>query len=286
MVEPLQDSDFETRLDSLFQSVDQLPTLPQILLEIQAQLNDAQSGAAELALAIETDPSVTANVLHLANSAFYGFSKRFASVKEAVILVGRREVERLVSATALIDTFKDSGGTMDYAEFWAHSLRAAEATEFISTHHFETSPYGSNEAYLGGLLHDCGKLILNQFLPDDWTNVRTYAETNDCTDWEAERAILGIDHGEIAARLLELWALAPSLIEGTRWHHRVSKCGPDYKNNAELIAFSDMLCHAYEQDELPERQIPHALFSLDENQVELLSSTLDTATERAELLLS
>lgn len=277
---------FEERLDSLFLTVDQLPTLPEILWEIQAQLQDSRSAAIDVAFAIENDPSITTNVLRLANSAFYGFSERFVSIEDAVIMIGRREIERMVSATLLIDSFGDASGTMDYAGFWAHSLRVADAAEFISEIHYTVSPYAPSEAYLGGLMHDCGKLILNQFLPDDWAKAETYAKVHDCTDCEAERATIGTDHGEIAARLLELWASAPNLIEGTRYHHCISQSSPDFTANAELIAFADSLAHAYENDELPEEEIPHALYGLNASKAALLAGALEGASKKAELLLS
>ena len=279
--------EFESRLDSLLVSTDRLPTLPQIFWEIQAQLQNAQNSADDLAFTIENDPSITANILRLANSAYYGFSERFVSLKDAIVLVGRREIERLVSATLIIDAFGESSESMDFPGFWTHCLQVAEAAEFISTHHFATSPYQApSEAYLAGLMHDLGKLILNQFLEDDWAAAHAYAQANVCSDAEAERLTLGIEHGEIAGRLMEIWALAPSLVTGTRWHHRVSECPPEDAASARLIAFADSLCYSYQRDELSESSIFDSHFGLDRGQVVLLTDTLDKATERAELLLN
>ncbi len=285
---PPQAQEFEARLDALLARVDQLPTLPQILWEIRAQLRDSQNAAADLASSIEDDPSLTANVLRLANSAFYGFSERIISVTDAVVAIGRREIERMVYATLAIDVFgaRDPRGSMDYTAYWTHSLQAAQVAESISMHHFKDDPNISSEAYLGGLLHDVGKLILNQFLPEDWVTVRAYADRHRCSDADAERATIGMDHGEVAARLMEAWALSPTIVEGTRWHHRPSGSGREHVAQAELIGFADSICHAYARGPLPERGMYHSRFSLDEKQVAALTRTLKSAALRATVLLS
>ncbi len=287
-VESRQARAFEARLDLLLVRVDQLPTLPQILWEIMAQLQNSRNAAIDLASAIEDDPSLTANVLRLANSAYYGFSGRFIGVRDAVVALGRSEIERMVNATLVIGSFRDAdvSGSMDYSGFWIHCLQVAEASEFISTHHSTTSPYGSSEAYVSGLLHDIGKLVLDQFFPDDWAQIRTCAAKYACSDAEAERATIGMDHGEVGARLMEAWALAPNLIQGTRWHHRILQSNREHTIKAELIGFADRVSHSYARGQLLERAIPHSFFDLDERQVASLARALNNAARRATVLLS
>ncbi len=283
---------FGARLDALVVRIDQLPTLPQILWEIVAQLQDSQNAAADLASAIEDDPSLTANVLRLVNSAHYGFSERFISVRDAVVALGRREIERLVGAAAVIDTFGSSGprGSMDYTAFWIHSLQVAEAAEHVSTLHYTLSPFAPSEAYLAGLLHDIGKLIMSQFLSEDWDCAVEHAAREGRGLASAERTVLGMDHGEVAARLMEAWGFPPAIVEGTRWHHRVADLPqqPQRAHHAEVIALADDICHDFDRGFFPDETHAHhhARMYVDHRQSGLLARSLTGAAKRATLLLS
>lgn len=284
-------TEFEERLDFLIVHIDQLPTLPQILWEIIAQLHDSQNAAADLAAAIEEDPALTINVLHRANSAYYGFAERFVSVKDAVVALGRREVERLVAATLVIDTFGVSGPnpSMNYQAFWIHSLQTAAAAEFISMHHFTISPFIPSEAYLAGLLHDIGKLILSQFFVDDWDAVCAYVAKNNCSVAAAERTVLGQDHGEIAARLMEIWSFPESIIEGTRAHHgatAITKPDGEFVPHADIIALADDVCRAFDAGQLAGKEIHHSQLGMDHKDTAALERTIAYATKRAVILLS
>jgi len=285
---PAQAAEFESRLDRVLSDLSNLPTLPQILWEVLAQLQDSQNAAADLASAIEDDPSLTANILRRGNSAFYGFSERFVSVRDAVVAIGRNEIERMVCATLVIEAFDvaDDPGSMNYEAFWTHSIEVAEVSEFISTLYFWESPYAPMEGYLAGLLHDIGKLLLNQTMPNDWMSARVFADAYGCSDAEAERATLGMDHGEVGARLMEAWGLHPNFIEGNRWHHRLSGESSRRPAHAEIVGFADRLCHLYEKEALSEKGVHHTLFPLDESQVAKVVRLIVTARKRAATLLA
>jgi HD-like signal output (HDOD) protein len=279
--------EFDARLNTLFAHIERLPTLPAIFWEITAQLQSPRNSAVDLAEVIENDPSLASNVLRLANSAYYGFSSRFVSIIDAIVAIGRREIEKMVSATLVIDIFCNRGGTrtMNHNDFWTHCVQTAAAAEFISDCHAKSSPFAPVEAYLSGLLHDIGKLVLSEFFTAEWAAIRHCAEAQSCSDADAERAMIGTDHGEIGARLMEAWAAAPNLIEATRYHHSLSVKNSRNHATASLIAMADSICHAYAQGRVPEKPIPHPIFGLDQRQAEQLAKALDKATKRSALLL-
>lgn len=284
--------EFEIRLDSLVARIDQLPTLPQVLWEIIAQLQDSQNAAADLASAIEDDPSLSANVLRLVNSAYYGFSERFVSMRDAVVALGRREIERLVGATVVIDTFGATGSSagLDYSSFWIHCLQTADAAEHISTMHYTISPFVPSEAYLAGLLHDLGKLIMSEFLPEDWERVREHADRQGRGIAVAERALLGMDHGEVAARLMEEWGFPASIVDSTRWHHRIADLPsqPNRVHPAEITALANQVTHDFARGFFPDQTHAHQhpRMFIDHRQAALLARSLGSAAKRATLLLS
>ncbi len=152
------------------------------------------------------------------------------------------------------------------------------------------NPYSSSllptEAYMLGLLHDVGKLVLDQYFESDFERSRAYAVEHECSDAEAECATIGMDHGEIAAGLLELWNLQPALIEAVRFHHNLDASGEDDRANAELVCYADTLLHVYLRGELSDEKLIHPTLSLDEIGLNDLVQMLDQAKERAQLLVS
>jgi len=203
-----------------------------------------------------------------------------------VVRIGRREIEMLVCAITVVDAFDELRGSMDYDEFWRHSLRVADAAEFIATQRYPRLPCSPQEAYLSGLLHDIGKLVLNYYFPDSWLDVRDCADRHECDDATAERATLGVDHGELAARLMLAWGLQAPLQESIRWHHRVSDCRSEFGPFADLVNLADSMTHSFEQHTLPAKSARHDRFPLGSDQISQLARTLEKASSRASLILA
>jgi putative nucleotidyltransferase with HDIG domain len=277
---------FEERLSAVLSTIQGLPTLPTILWEVQAALQDRDNGSAEIASAIEQDPSLTANILRLANSAFFGSSTRFVAVVDAVTRIGLREISRMVNAILLIDTFAGLENTLDYKEFWCHSILVAEVAGMLAEENPRSTSLMASEAFMIGLLHDVGKLLLDQYFEDEFSRSRAYAVENGCTDAEAERATLGVDHGRIAAELMEYWNLQGNLIESVRGHHNVAECDEEHRMSAELVRYADELCHLYDRDELTVENLAHDDLSICDEDLIGFKAILDRAKERALTLLA
>ncbi|MBN4046893.1 HDOD domain-containing protein [bacterium AH-315-P07] len=277
---------FPERFNSLLTGIDSLPTLPTILWEVQAALHQKQNGSTEIAQVIEQDLSLTANILRLANSAHYGSSNRFVSVVDAVTRIGLREIGRLVNATLMIDTFSGLENSLDYTEFWSHSLQVAEVAGLLADQNPDATSLLATEAYMLGLLHDVGKLLLDQYFAEDFKRSRAYAVEHNRSDSEAERSVLSMDHGEMAAGLLELWNLQPALIEAVRFQHNVEASDGDVRRDAELVCHADAICHLYLDGELNEDSLLHPSFSLEYVGLDGVIKLLEQTQERSAVLLS
>ncbi len=277
--------DFTTGLESLLSSIDSLPIFPAILWEIQAALENPLHGSYEIAMVIEQDASLTANILRLANSAAFGSGEKYVSIAEAVTRVGLREIEKMVSAALVIDLFAEIGESRSETDFCSHCLQVAGAADFLTEKHLESSPFLSSEAYVAGLLHDVGKLILRTYFSNDFKRVAAYATQFSCGDAEAERQTLGVDHGEIGALLLEFWDLDERLVEAVRWHHRVDSCAEEHRACAETVWYADSLCHLHQQGEIPETEFRHSSLGLESADAESFIRNLDESKERARLLI-
>lgn len=259
----------------VFSSITDLPTLPELLWELQAAIQNTLNGSLEIALIIERDPSLAVNVLRLANSAYFGAGETFLSIRDAVTRVGLKEIERLARTVLVIDTFTNVGATMDHVLFWRHSLQVAAIAEFLAERNSEQSTLLPDEAYTAGLLHDIGKLMLDQFFPEEYEKVRVYNDLISSTDAEAEKFVLGIDHGQVGAGLMDFWSLEENIIESVRWHHTPDSADAGQQIDAELLRFSDAIWHYRNQDELPDAAFDHPIFPMTRDDMEILMAKLD-----------
>lgn len=271
----LKVENFPELYENEFSSIEDLPTLPEILWELQGAIQNPLNGSQEIAIIIEKDPSLAVNVLRLANSAFFGAGEKFLSIKDAVTRVGLKEIERLARTVLVIDTFSNVAMAMDHALFWKHSLQVAAIAEFLADRNSDRCSMIPEEAYTAGLLHDVGKLLLDQFFPEAFEKVCAYKDLIASTDAEAEKFVLGIDHGEVGAGLMEFWSLEGNIIDSVRWHHAPDSAEDGQKVDAELIRFADAIWHLRTQDELTDAALEHSLFTLTPDDLEVLMAKLD-----------
>ncbi|RMF86266.1 MAG: HDOD domain-containing protein, partial [Nitrospirae bacterium] len=204
------------RVERLMGSVRELPTLPAIATRVAAVARDPDSTARDMAAVIGQDQALTANLLRVVNSAYFGFLRRIASVFEAINLLGYQEVVKMAFTVAVIRELDyDSANGFDRRAFWTHAVCTAAASEWLAKRLACAPP---EEAYTGGLLHDMGKLILDQFFPEDFGAIlaRLHEAPGSC---EAEREVLGATHAEIGAWVARTWLLPESAIAAILHHH-------------------------------------------------------------------
>lgn len=277
---------FQTRLTTLLRTVDELPTLPKIALELQRALQDTRMGAAEIALLIEEDVSLTANVLKIVNSAHFGTPGACTSVRAAVARLGFREIQRLATSLLVIRAFAGMGEHLDHQKFWRHSLFVAFSARSLAERTIKNTHVLPDQAYLAGLLHDTGKLILDQFFEGDYQQVLNYKNANDCSDVDAELHVLGMDHGEVGALLLELWRIDDEIVEAVRGHHLIDRCNSRYRAIAELVSLGDSLAHALDEERTVDGIAGSASFEISDDDVRGAVAGVQQEAKRSLVLLS
>jgi len=208
----------DLRLEALVRRVRDLPALPAAVVRVMHLADDPKAGTADVARALASDQALAARVLKLANSAFYGSTRRISTVSESVISLGMRTTRNLVMATSCQEMLEQdiAGYALPRGALWRHSLACASAAQALA----QRACYrATEEAFVAGLLHDIGKVILSTYLQDQFVHVLRRALEGGLTFAEAEREVLGFDHAEAGARLLERWNLPSSLVLAVRWHH-------------------------------------------------------------------
>lgn len=223
-----------------------LPSIPDLVIRLEAQLRSDEPSMNEIAEIIEQDPALSMRLLSVANSAFYRRGKEASTVRQAMTRLGFEEIRRLAVAAALVNNYKEFGSENPKL-FWGHSLAVAFATkavaEYCNTPLMEDAVSAS---FTCGLLHDVGILALNQLFARDYQEIRgkRVLEGGDINRLEME--MFGIDHGEVGGELMRQWELPEQMCNVVTLHHRPWECNPDDKTTYEmvqLIHISDFICN-------------------------------------------
>ncbi|MFZ4584296.1 MAG: HDOD domain-containing protein [Acidimicrobiia bacterium] len=190
-----------------------LPTRPTVALRVVMAANDPNSSAETLGRLIEIDPSLSAQVMRLANSAYYGLTHRVASANRAAAVIGIGTARALAASTATGLVGADRAPTP--MGFWEHSVAAAVAASVVAP------KVGANasEAFTLGLLHDVGRALLYRCEPSAYGALVTRVINGDVDLIEAERATFGIDHAEVAASVLAEWKFPEPFVDAIARHH-------------------------------------------------------------------
>ena len=203
---------------SLVENVLQLISLPEVYLRLQQVIDDPNHTRDQVAEILAYDPSLSARVLRIANSSYYGFPREIESVASAVGIIGELDLRNLVLATSVagsMNTLSYSGVNID--DFWLHSLRCGITARLIAK---TVGGFNPETLFLAGILHDLGILVIYQHDPTLAAAIsRQIDEQHQLRD-QAEREVLGFDHAEVGALLLEAWGLSAELAELVGCHHQ------------------------------------------------------------------
>ena len=203
-------------------------------------IDHPRTSAKDVASLISTDQALTAKILKLANSAFYGFPRGIATVNHAVVVLGFDTVKNLGLSVSVLERFSSgsSDTEFDRQKFWEHSIACGVAARMLAG---KLRYRVQGEAFAAGILHDIGKLILSQYFTDEFGGVLELARDENIYIGKAEEQVLGVTHTEIGHWLAEKWNLPDKLVAAIAYHHAPGRL----KRDAELpslIHLADFLC--------------------------------------------
>jgi HD-like signal output (HDOD) protein/CheY-like chemotaxis protein len=200
-----------------------LPTLPDLYYKLSAVLAAPDSSAEMIADIISRDVSMSAKILQLVNSAFFGLSRRVDSISHAVSLLGAETINSLLLTTSVFSKFDDDQvERFGIRQIYAHSLRVGEFTaRLVSTAWNDRKK--ADEARLAGMVHDLGKLVFINNNHREWAKIYLEQKSRKEPLYVLEKEALGISHAEVGAYLLTLWGLSNHVVEAVAFHHEPSK---------------------------------------------------------------
>ncbi len=195
----------------------ELASLPEVLYRVNKMARGAHYSAADIGRIISQDPALSARLLHIVNSPFYGFPSSIDTISRAITIIGSRELCNILCAATVTRHFQGLPETqVNMQQFWQHSLYSAVVARELALQLREND---SEHFFLSGLLHDIGSLVLYQRVPEREKQAIDQARRNRQAIFIAEREQLGTDHAEVGAALLHKWRLPQSLIEAVACHH-------------------------------------------------------------------
>ncbi len=194
-----------------------LVSLPTIFFQIERAINHPSSSSTDIAKALHTDQGLSARLLRIANSAFYGFPQRVESVDQAIRIIGTRQLHDLVLATVVLTQFRGvDTNLVTMKSFWQHSFACGIAARSLATRRRESNV---EHFFVAGLLHDIGSLVLYQEFPQRAAVALDMHRRDNAALDEVERLVIGCDHGQVGAALMTLWKLPESYREVAANHH-------------------------------------------------------------------
>lgn len=231
----------EASWEGVLSKIRTFPTLPMIVSKINELVSLPETSAKDIETIIAKDQVLTGKLLRLVNSPFYGFPQKINTISRAVGIIGFEALRNLVFSSSVINMFKSQGSEIfKPAEFWKHSVGTALAAKELARHLGEKQV---EEFFVGGLIHDIGKLVHEEYFGDGFRQACSLALRKEMLLRQAEQEVLHFTHDQTGGLLLTQWNLPPKVIAMTRYHHEPAEAR-EYQREAGIIHLADILCRA------------------------------------------
>jgi len=284
----LTEQSSESRLERLFSRISEVSSLPSVALQIIELANDPKTGADDLLEAVRSDPALAMRLMRTVNSSYYALDEKVSDLKQAIMLLGFNEVRNLALTAYMAQLFKDTAGHGPYTRrgLWNHMVGSGMVARLLAQTCDAIPP---QEAYLAGLLHDVGLILIDQYLHEPFCRVLD-ALTPDTPLVEVETRILGFDHARLGRFVAEKWNLPEHLTEAIGCHHDPKNSSPRHRETVYIVTLANFFCHLKQLPALGMRntQVPPTehfnTLGLEKQQVWLILEQLDEVLNSADLM--
>ena len=268
----------KTRLENLSElakaivdNVNSLPQFPDNIVLVQKMINDPKSEMSDIARQISMDPALTADLLKLVNSAQYMLPKKVDHISEAVKLVGMRGIKNMLFSYGTQKILGDDSS--EKKALWDHSYKVAFYAYNLAKN-FRKDNYLLDDAYVGGILHDMGKIIFANVHPDLLEKIRVFCAEKKMPASTFEDLSAGMNHAEIGGMVAEKWNFPEQLVHAIQYHHDPLAAAPDEQDLVYTVYLANMLCE-YEKGDV----------TVDQFEPQVLKSFNITANKQIDALL-
>ena len=228
------------KLEHIVRDIESLPPMPANVVRLMRALENPKASASTIADLLSLDQALTANVLRMANSALLGYGPTCASVQEAVVRVGFERIRSIMLGAAVAERLSQplSGYQLASDDLWHHAVVAASTARYFAS---ALRYPNQEEAYIAGLLHDIGKVVLDRHMREAYQAVVTLMSEEELQMWQAEERVFGIDHGAVGGLMAANWQFPASLVNAIKHHHWPSFAGQSHQPLAALVNLANAL---------------------------------------------
>lgn len=240
-------------LSQLTRKIDTIPTLPQVYYTVSSLLENPKVNASDISEAISRDPAITARILKIVNSAFYGLPRQVSTLTHALVLLGFHSVRSLILAMGLSEVFPaNEHSVFPRNAFWTHCF----ATGTVAKNLARRIDYSKGEEiFIQGLLHDIGKIILDTSMPEEFARAYELAHQKNILLFDAEREVFGFTHADVGELVTHHWNLPENISRSIGMHHAPADAD-GFQMEASLIHVADIICRARQVGDGGDSQIP------------------------------
>lgn len=235
-------------LKKLVSGLDSLPSLPEVYARLRKAMANPDVSIADVAGIIEEDMAMSAKVLQLVNSAFFGLFRKIDSPAHAVNLLGLNTVKNLVLGVGAFTEIKASSKQFSVRSLWSHSMLVGGCAKKIAMNESNDKELIDN-CFISGILHDVGKLVLLAKMTDEYERAVTLARETNISLRAAEKQIFDTTHSDIGSYLMGLWGLQGPVVEGIGFHHRLDNYPDEGFSPALAVHAANVFCHESQTNE-------------------------------------
>ncbi len=238
---------------NIFESAEDIPTLPEVAVRLQEVVDDPRSSARDASRIIEQDPAIATRVLKMVNSVFYApvYGQEITQLQPAIARLGFVTVANIALGTSVFRAFsRVQQPVFNRREFWRHSISVGIATSILHEFCNKNNTAGTNRvsrdaAHLSGIVHDMGKILFERYANAEFHQAIKSAREADIPAIKEEARFIGMGHDQAGQWLGEKWKLGPQIIAVLRWHHDPFGCpDEDLQYLVKLVHMADYICHS------------------------------------------
>lgn len=274
----------KNELEMLIMTASDLPTIPVVATKVMQLIESENATAEEIARVVSSDPAVAARVLKISNSSFYGCQRQIQTLSHAIMVLGFSTLKSLVVAASVKQVYKPYGLTEKM--LWEHSFGAGLAARIIAK---TTRTVNEEEAFLGGLFHDIGKIIMNTMDHQKFQTVMEICYNEGISFSDAEQQIYPYHHSEVGAMVIKKWNFPEILMNAVAQHHRfefVEEEDPYLIRLSCVVGLANLFCHhagagVREPEEIEiHDSVPATILKIDRERIDGMLETFTEAYER------
>jgi len=278
-----------TDIALVLKSIDKIPAFPLTVHRVNELMRDPDYPSSSLVDILKLDQAVTANLLKMANSAYFGSRRRVSTLNEAVMFLGQENILRAINAAGVATLFKTADGYgVTSSDLWKHSVGAALMSQIISRKVFQRE---DPVLFTAVLMHDIGKIILGQFVNKKYLRISALVKLQGYSFLKAEEQVIGINHAELGGRIARKWNFPETICNVIAYHHHPDKLEGKGQAAPWIAHLSDQVCLMLGvgggSDGLAYQGLREviSMFSLKQKDIEQFMMLLSQELERAEEIL-